>query len=68
MLLVAPKAAARVGLVLSTGEEVPVHLTAGGAVIPSPNGVKPLRARAYDADGQVIASQALNDGLMPLGG
>jgi len=67
VLLVAPKAAARVGLVLSTGEEVPVHLTAGGAVIPSPNGVKPLRARAYDANGRVIASQAFNDGLVPLG-
>jgi hypothetical protein len=67
VLLVAPKAAARVGLVLSTGEEVPVQLTDGGAVIPSPNGAKPLRARAYDADGRVIASQALNDGLVPIG-
>jgi hypothetical protein len=67
VLLVAPKAAARVGLVLSTGEEVPVQLTDGGAVIPSPNGARPLRARAYDANGRVIASQALNDGLIPFG-
>ena len=67
VLLVAPRAAARVGLVLSTGEEVPVQLTGGGAVIPSPNGAKPLRARAYDANGRVIASQAFNDGLVPLG-
>jgi hypothetical protein len=64
LIVVVPKGATRAEVVLTGGDVQQVPLRYGGAFVAPTGGAEPLKVRAFDKDGNLVAEQVPNEGLL----
>ena len=64
LIVVVPKGATRAEVQLAGGHVQQVPLRYGGAFVVTDGGAKPLKVRAFDKDGNLVAEQVPNEGLL----